>query len=120
VIIAADGTVVDEVADYFGVTTNNVAEYRALILALKRADELGCRRVDVKMDSELVVRQLNGLYKVKDEKMKPLHAEARRLMAKFEESTVEHIRREQNKPADKLVNAVLDARETALAEERML
>jgi ribonuclease HI len=120
VIIGRDGAIVAEVFDYLGVATNNVAEYRALIMTLKRAHELGCRRVDIKMDSELVVRQLKGIYKVKDEKMKPLHAEVRHLLAKFEEGTIDHIRREQNKQADRLVNAVLDAREAALAEERML
>jgi ribonuclease HI len=116
VIIAGDGSIVEEVAEYLGTTTNNVAEYRALILTLKRASELGCTRVSVKMDSELVVKQLNGLYRVKDDKMIPLHAEVRRLLAKFEEQAIEHVSRKENKHADKLVNAVLDARETTLRE----
>ncbi len=116
VIIGAGGDVLAEVTDYLGVSTNNVAEYRALILTLRRALELGCTRVTVKMDSELVVKQLGGQYRVKDEKMIPLHAEARRLLARFEGQTVEHISRAANKHADKLVNAVLDARETTLRE----
>jgi ribonuclease HI len=116
VIIASDGSIIEEVTEYLGTTTNNVAEYRALILALKRAIELGCTRVRIKMDSELVVKQLNGLYRVKDDKMIPLHAEVRRLLSKFDEQVVEHVSRKDNKLADKLVNAVLDARETALRE----
>lgn len=120
VILDASGEIVAEVSDYLGITTNNVAEYRALIMTLRRASELSCRRIAVKMDSELVVRQLNGIYKVKDEKMKPLHAEVRRLLANFDEATIEHVRRKQNEHADRLVNAVLDARQTSHAEERML
>jgi ribonuclease HI len=120
VILDPEGEIVAEVTDYLGIATNNVAEYRALIMTLRRALELACRRVSVKMDSELVVRQLNGIYKVKDEKMKPLHAEVRRLLAKFEEATVEHVRRKDNERADRLVNTVLDARQASQAEERML
>jgi len=116
VIIDAQGEVLAEVTDYLGVTTNNVAEYRALILALSRALELGCSRVAIKMDSELVVKQLAGTYRVKDAKMVPLHAEARRLLSRFASQTVEHVSRSENRHADKLVNAVLDARETALRE----
>ena len=116
VIIAADGEVMAEVTDYLGVSTNNVAEYRALIMALGRALELGCKRIAVKMDSELVVKQLSGEYRVKDEKMIPLHAEVRRLLARFEGQSVEHVSRAANKHADKLVNAVLDALETTLRE----
>ena len=116
VIIAGDGTIIEEVTEYLGTTTNNVAEYRALILTLKRAIELGCTRVNVKMDSELGVKQLNGLYRVKDDKMIPLHAEVRHLLTKFEERAIQHVSRKENKHADKLVNAVLDARETTLRE----
>ena len=116
VIIGPDGTVVEEVTDYLGVTTNNVAEYRALIMTLQRALALGCSRVAVKMDSELVVKQLSGAYRVKDEKMIPLHAEVRRLLSRFDGQSVEHVARNANKHADKLVNAVLDARETTLRE----
>jgi len=116
VIVAADGTVLAEVTDYLGETTNNVAEYRALILALQRALELGCTRIAVKMDSELVVKQIAGQYRVKDSKMIPLHAEVRLLLARFEERSVAHVSRTANKHADKLVNAVLDAREATLRE----
>lgn len=116
VIVAADGTVLDEVTEFLGTTTNNVAEYKALILTLRRALDRGCTAIAIKMDSELVVKQLNGLYRVKDEKMIPLHAEVRGLLTKFEERSVEHVSRGANKHADKLVNAVLDAREAALRE----
>ena len=119
VIIDTEGRVVDEVTDYLGVTTNNVAEYRALILTLRRALELGCARVSVKMDSELVVKQLSGAYRVKDEKMIPLHAEVRRLLSRFASAVVEHVARSANRHADKLVNAVLDARERAKKERAL-
>jgi len=118
VIAAADGSPVAEVSEYLGVATNNVAEYRALILTLRRALDEGCRIVDVRMDSELVVRQLQGTYRVKDEKMRPLHAAAVKLLAQFERADVSHVRRDENKLADDLVNAVLDARENSLREAR--
>ena len=116
VILAADGSVMAEVTEYLGITTINVAEYKALILTLRRAHDLGCRRVAVKMDSELVVKQLQGAYRVKDAKMIPLHAEVRRLLATFDHTTIEHVSRAANKHADKLVNAVLDAHATAMRE----
>ncbi|MBV8082682.1 MAG: ribonuclease HI family protein [Candidatus Eremiobacteraeota bacterium] len=111
VIIADDGSITAEISEYLGVATNNVAEYRALLLALARAAETGYRRIDVCMDSELIVRQLNGQYRVKDAKIVPLHAKARHLLRGFDEATVTHVRREQNKEADRLVNAALDAAE---------
>jgi len=116
VILDASGAVLAEVTDYLGETTNNVAEYKALIITLQRALELGCTRVAVKMDSELVVKQIAGLYRVKDAKMVPLHGEVRRLLGRFESQSVEHVSRSSNKHADKLVNAVLDAREQTLRE----
>ena len=103
-----DGSVGPKVREYLGVTTNNVAEYRALLLLLQRALDEGFQEVDVFTDSELVERQINGPYRVKDEKLIPLHAAARRTLAKFGEWHVVHIPREKNKIADKLVNAVLD------------
>ena len=85
-----------------GRTTNNVAEYRALIEGLKAALELGAQRVRVCSDSELLVRQIEGTYRVKSPKLKPLHAEAVGLLADFEGWTVRHIPREQNARADAL------------------
>jgi ribonuclease HI len=119
VVVGADGTILAEVSEYLGVATNNVAEYRALILTLRRALDEGCRNVDVRMDSELVVRQLEGKYRVKDAKMQPLHAAAMKLLAQFNRAEVRHVRRDENKLADKLVNAVLDARESAMREARI-
>lgn len=116
VILADDGTVVAEISEYLGVATNNVAEYRALLLALERALETGYRRADVCMDSELIVRQLNGHYRVKDAKIIPLYAKARHLLARFDDVSITHVRREQNQLADKLVNAALDA----VADQRRL
>lgn len=115
VIIDGDGTVVAEISEYLGIATNNVAEYRALILTLERALELGCRRVQVSTDSELIVKQLTGVYRVKDAKMLPLHERARRLCDRFESFKVKYVPRTQNRHADKLVNAALDAR----AENRL-
>ena len=119
VIVGADGALIAKVSEFIGVATNNVAEYRALILTLRRALDEGCRNVDIRMDSELVVRQLEGKYRVKDTKMRPLHAAAVKLLAQFERADVHHVRRDENKLADKLVNAVLDAREDSMREARI-
>ncbi|HKW44582.1 MAG TPA: ribonuclease HI family protein [Candidatus Eremiobacteraceae bacterium] len=119
VIVTADGALIAEVSEYLGVATNNVAEYRALILTLRRALDEGCRSVDIRMDSELVVRQLEGKYRVKDAKMQPLHAAAVKLMAQFDRAHVRHVRRDENTLADTLVNAVLDAREQSMREAKM-
>jgi ribonuclease HI len=116
VIVRADGVLVAEVSEYLGIATNNVAEYRALILTLRRALEEGCSIVDIRMDSELVVRQLEGKYRVKDAKMRPLHAAAVNLLGQFERAAVRHVPRDENKLADALVNAVLDARENSKRE----
>lgn len=115
-VLRDDGSVVAEVSEVLGVTTNNVAEYRALLLLLQRALDAGFQRADVYMDSELVVRQINGQYRVKDEKIMPLHAAARRMMARFAEVRVGHVPRVKNKRADKLVNAALDAQAAKAAE----
>jgi ribonuclease HI len=85
-----------------GITTNNVAEYSALIEALKIAKKLGAREVEVRMDSELVVKQINGLYKVKHENMVPLFEKTMGLLKGFNKFSVAHVRREENKRADKL------------------
>jgi ribonuclease HI len=116
VIIADDGIVVAEISEYLGIATNNVAEYRALLLALQAALDLGFARADICMDSELIVRQLSGHYRVKDAKMVPLFAKVRHMLARFAEFSVTHVRREQNQLADRLVNAALDA----VADQRRL
>src|SRR5262249_15801257 len=94
--------------DYLGTVTNNVAEYRALIAGLEAAARHGARRLTVVMDSELVIRQMAGEYRVKNEGLKPLPAEARRTAAAIAEVTYRSVAREDNLRADQLVNETLD------------
>jgi ribonuclease HI len=108
-LLTASGDVVEELADFIGTATNNVAEYQALLAGLDLALDRGVERLDVFMDSELVVRQVNGQYKVKDAGLKPLHAQACLLLSRFHEVDVKHVRREQNAEADRLVNEAIDA-----------
>ena len=107
-LLTAEGALVDELSDVIGDATNNVAEYEALLAGLELALDRGVRRLTVFMDSELVVRQVNGQYKVKNADLKALHAEAARRLRGFREVDVKHIRREQNADADRLVNEALD------------
>jgi len=109
VLAQPDGTVVDEVAEVLGETTNNVAEYRGLLLGLRRARELGATEVELVNDSELVARQVTGEYRVRHAAMKPLHAEAQALLGAFERWSIRSVPRAQNARADELVNAALDA-----------
>jgi queuosine biosynthesis protein QueD len=95
---------------YVGVATNNNAEYRALIWGLRNARSLRIRRIDIRADSELLVKQLLGVYRVKNEGIKPLFAEARRLLEGFESHTIEHVPRERNSAADALANEAMDKR----------
>jgi ribonuclease HI len=92
-----------------GAATNNVAEYRALVAGLARALELGVTAIDVRMDSELVVRQMTGVYRVKNEGLKPLYAEAQALSRRFARFHIRHVPREQNARADAEANRALDA-----------
>ena len=108
-LLTASGDVVEELADFIGTATNNVAEYQALLAGLELALDRGVERLDVFMDSELVVRQVKGQYKVKDAGLKPLHAQACQLLSRFHEVDVGHVRREQNAEADGLVNEAIDA-----------
>ena len=103
------GTVLDEATAFLGKTTNNVAEYRALLLGLERARALGASAVEVVNDSELVAKQVNGEYKVKHAAMKPLHAAALRALGQFERWTLRSVPRARNADADALVNQALDA-----------
>lgn len=107
------GGALAEVSRYVGVATNNEAEYRALILALSRALEMKAAAVACFLDSELVVRQLNGQYRVKNEKMAKFFAEVKNLMSKFESVTFTHVPREHpnQRVADKLANRGIDQRE---------
>ena len=104
------GEVLAEVSGFLGHTTNNVAEYRALLLGLERALALGVRRLEVRADSELLIRQLRGEYRVRDEKLKPLYEEAKSLLARFQAARLLHVPREQNSDADRLANAGIDSR----------
>jgi ribonuclease HI len=108
VVTDADGAVLEERGERIGQATNNVAEYRALLLGIERARELGASELELVGDSELVVRQVRGEYKVKDAGLKPLHAEVMRALDDFDEWSIRHVRREQNAEADRLVNEVLD------------
>ena len=109
VISAPDGEVLAEAAEPIGVATNNVAEYRGLLLGLERARELGATEVEVVNDSELVAKQVNGIYKVKHRDMKPLHAAALQALRGFERWSIRSVPRAQNADADALVNQALDA-----------
>ena len=94
--------------EYLGTVTNNVAEYQALIAGLTAAARHGARKLRVVMDSELVIRQMTGEYRVKNEGLKPLHAEARRKAAAIADVTYGSVGREDNERADRLVNETLD------------
>ncbi len=106
---APDGGALLERGEYIGEATNNVAEYRAVLLGLQLARELGARQVEVVNDSELVSRQIGGEYKVKHAGLKPLYLETMRALREFDGWSVRSVRREQNERADELVNEALDA-----------
>ena len=108
VVQDADGEVLEERGERIGKATNNVAEYRALLLGIDRAAALGASELELVGDSELVVKQMRGEYKVKDAGMRELHAEAKRALAGFERWSIRHVRRAQNAEADRLVNEALD------------
>jgi ribonuclease HI len=108
VLSTPDGDVVDEAAVTLGTVTNNVAEYRGLLLGLERAAALGATEVEVINDSELIAHQVTGRYKVKHPDMKPLHAEALRALGGFERWSIRPVPRAQNADADALVNQALD------------
>ena len=105
------GKLLATVSRGIGRTTNNQAEYRAIIAALERAVRLGARQVYLNSDSELVVKQLNGEYRVKKAELKPLYQRARELQSSFKNITIKHIPRQQNTEADRLANNALDATE---------
>ena len=104
------GKLVKKVKKYLGTTTNNVAEYRAFIIALEEAQQLKGEVLHLLSDSELMVRQMNGIYKVKDSKLKVLAGEARELLSHFMHYTISAIERKKNKEADTLANLAIDER----------
>jgi ribonuclease HI len=99
------------ISERIGVATNNVAEYQALVRGLEAAAALGARRVRVRADSQLLIRQLEGQYRVKSAGLRPLFERVRELLAPYDDVVLEHVPREENVEADALVNAALDAPE---------
>jgi probable phosphoglycerate mutase len=108
VLVDARGVVLQEVGVYIGRATNNVAEWRGLIAGLSAALNAGVEELSVRLDSELVVRQLTGVYRVKHPDLIPLHKTARALLGKFKSIDIAHVPRAKNKEADAVVNRVLD------------
>ena len=109
VVQDAGGEVLEERGERIGRATNNVAEYRALLLGIERAAELGAEELELVGDSELIVRQVEGRYKVKDATLRELHGEVKRALRPFEGHwSIRHVRRAENAEADRLVNAALD------------
>ena len=109
VLEAEDGTVLDARGEAIGVATNNVAEYRALLAGLERAVEAGVGELEVISDSELVVKQMRGEYRVKNEALRELYDEAIALARRLGNVEYRHVKRAHNELADKLVNDALDA-----------
>lgn len=108
VVLNQAGQVVTEGGAYLGVTTNNIAEYQAVYLGLERAQELGAKVVDFRMDSLLVVNQMNGLWKIKHADLAIIHNRINELVKQFDRVTFSHVRREYNTLADGMVNKILD------------
>ena len=109
VISDESGEVIHEATETIGRATNNVAEYRALLLGIERAKQLGATEVDLIGDSELIVKQVRGEYRVKDAGLRPLHSAAQQALGEFSEWSLRHVKRERNADADALVNQALDA-----------
>jgi ribonuclease HI len=109
------GEVVAEHFGFIGTATNNVAEYQALVHAFKLASTRGARRIEIRSDSELVVKQMNGIYKVKHPAMLTLWRQASTQRRAFEVAEIKHVRREQNKEADALANRAMDLQDSHLS-----
>ena len=114
-----DGELVAELRGTLGIATNNVAEYHGLIAALAWLAEHGHRDVEIRSDSELLVKQMRGDYKVKNEGLKPLAARARLLMLELGRVDLQHVRREANKEADRLANLAMDEAEGKAGSEKL-
>jgi len=108
VICDVDGNVMKELSRYLGYTTNNVAEYEGLLMGLEALLGMGRKKVVIQSDSQLMVRQLNGEYRVKDDKLKKLFAKAVHLLGHFDSYRIVHVPRERNKLADRLANKGID------------
>jgi len=105
------GNVIDTFSKYIGIKTNNFAEYSALIEGLDRAIKKDIKEIDCYLDSELVVKQIKGIYKVKDEILKGLHTKVKEKLSKFDQINFIHVKKHLNKEDDKLVNEALDREE---------
>ena len=114
VLVDDSGDEIDRANEYIGETTNNVAEYRALLLGLDRARALGVRELEIVNDSELIARQLTGEYRVKKEELRLLHAQARQALGAFERWSIRSVPRTKNEVADALVNEAIDARASTM------
>jgi len=110
VLADPDGEVLEERAEAIGHATNNVAEYRALLLGIERARALGARELDLIGDSELIARQVRGEYRVKNSDLRGLHSQVADALNDFDRWTIRNVPREENARADRLVNEALDAR----------
>ena len=110
VLLGADGEELAARAEYLGVCTNNVAEYRALLLGLDEALARGCQQLAISLDSELIVRQIQGKYKVKNETLLPLYAQVQQRLARLGNWSISHVLRAQNSRADQLANQGIDNR----------
>lgn len=110
------GAVVAEHFGFIGVATNNVAEYQALVHAFRLAEARGAKCIEIRSDSELVVKQMNGVYKVKHPDMIVLWRHASTLRRGFESADIKHVRREQNKEADALANRAMDLSDSHLSD----
>jgi ribonuclease HI len=108
VIRAADGTTLVTLGRFIGRATNNVAEYKALIAALEKAKELGAKQIQIRGDSELIVKQMRGEYRVKNPDLRELYEEAQSLIREFDQAAIDHNLRDKNKLADKLANLAMD------------
>jgi ribonuclease HI len=108
VVQDGEGAVLEERRETIGHATINVAEFRALLLGIERASALGAGELELVGDSELIVKQVRGEYKVKDATLRELHGEVRRALMRFDSWSIRHVRREQNAEADRLVNEALD------------
>lgn len=116
VVVLRNGVPVKEISETIGDATNNVAEYRALLRGLKEAEALGARRVQILSDSELVVRQLSGRYRVRSPALVALHRDALTRLRKFDRVSIRHVPREENRGADALANRALDELAAAPSE----
>jgi ribonuclease HI len=108
VLTSPEGELIEQLGKPIGRATNNVAEYRAVLLGIELAKSVGAREVELIGDSELIVKQVKGEYRVKDAGLQPLHAEVKRALGDFDRWSIRHVRREHNAAADALVNETLD------------